>query len=231
MSAAGDTSTRIDANTVASHRAAPGAWDAAAVDAQLSQNGYALLPGLFGSAAAPWQAAHESNDLPNGPLPPAFAVWRHALYRRLAPIANRWAQALGEPVHFPPELTDFDTLNRATGQNTPLSQVTRLNAGAEVALRQDTADTLVFPLQVVGLLSAPDADFTGGAFVLVEQRPRMQSRPSVVPLQFGDAAIICTGPRPVRGRQGIYRVNVRHAIARVRSGQRVGLSLSFHGAL
>ena len=230
MSTAGDTPTRTGGTAMASHLAALDAWNAADVDAQLSQNGYTLLPGLFGSTVAHWQAAHESNDPPNGPLPPAFAVWREALYRRLAPIANRWAQALGESAHFPPELAKFDTLNRAARQNTPLSQVSRLNAGAEVALRQDTAGTLVFPLQVIGLLSVPDADFTGGAFILVEQRPRMQSRPSVVPLRCGDAAIICTGLRPVRGSQGIYRVNVRHAISRVRSGQRVGLSLSFHGA-
>ena len=215
------------------------AWDASGIEAQLNCDGYALLPGLFlphanalsrmTEATTALQAVSLSPTQGQA-LPPLLAAWREALYPRLVPLANRWREALGEPADFPDTLAIFDAQNRAAGQTMALSHLNRLGSGDEVPLRQDTGGTLIFPLQVVGLLSAPGEDFTGGAFILTEQRPRMQSRPSVVPLRCGDAAIICTGPRPVRGSQGVYRVNVRHAVGRVRSGQRVGLSLSFHSA-
>lgn len=239
MSAVVDTATCADGFTGAPVTLA--AWDAPGVEAQLSCDGYALLPGLFLSdtVALARLAADEAPGLllsnaptaQPGALPAQLAAWREVLYPHLVPIANRWREALGQAADFPDALTAFDAQNRAAGQTTPLSHFSRLGPGDEIPLRQDTQGSLVFPMQVVGLLSAPDADFTGGAFILTEQRPRMQSRPSVVPLRCGDAAIICTGPRPVRGSQGVYRVNVRHAVGRVRSGQRVGLSLSFHSAL
>ena len=237
MNAVMDAATHADDFT--SPLATLGAWDTPSIEARLNQDGYALLPGLFlphaealsrmAEAATSLQAV--SVPLTQGrELPPLPAAWREALYSRLVPLANRWREALGQPADFPDTLALFDAQNHAVGQTTALSHVSRLGAGDEMPLRQDTDGTLVFPLQVVGLLSAPDEDFTGGAFILTEQRPRMQSRPSVVPLQFGDAAVICTGARPIRGSQGVYRVNVRHAVGRVRSGQRLGVSLSFHSA-
>lgn len=231
----------------AAPHAALAAWDGPGIAAQLSRDGYALLPGLFASDAAELlrlanefdNTAHGDAPLfatgPAGPehgraLPLRLSAWRDALYPYLVPIANHWMEVLGQADAFPDTLAAFEGQNRAAGQTTPLSHFNRLSTGGDILLRQDTAGPQVFPLQVVGLLSAPDADFTGGALILTEQRPRMQSRPTVVPLRYGDAAIICTGARPVRGSHGVYRVNVRHAVGRVRSGQRIGLSLSFHGA-
>ena len=124
--------------------------------------------------------------------------WREAFYRHLAPIANRWQQILDDPLRYPAELPEFLARNRAAGQTRPLSRLQRLRQGDEVGLHQHVDGDCVFPLQVVALLSEPGRDFTGGEFVMTEQRPRMQSRPIVLPLGIGDAAIIGAGQRPFK---------------------------------
>ena len=235
-------------NSAADQEDALDRFDWSALGDQLDREGCALLPGLFAQdaeailslAAAP--TGLRRTDLATlgwglgerldwgEDLPAMLATWRTRLYRRLVPIANRWNEVLGDRARFPAHLPAFEAQNRAYGQAITLSHLTRLGTQGHLALRQDTGGTQVFPLQIVGLLSAPERDFTGGAFILTEQRPRMQSRPMVVPLQYGDAAIVCTGPRPVRSNHGAYRVHIRHAIGRVRTGQRIGLSLSFHNA-
>ncbi|WP_408164310.1 2OG-Fe(II) oxygenase [Caballeronia jiangsuensis] len=131
---------------------------------------------------------------------------------------------------YPAELEEFLRLNRTAGQVQQLSHLNRLGAGDYLALHQSSEGDHVFPLQVVALLSEPGKDFHGGEFVLTEQRPRMQSRPMVLPLGLGDMAIISTAHKPFRGTKGFYRVNLKHAISRVHRGERVGVALSFHDA-
>jgi hypothetical protein len=164
------------------------------------------------------------------PLPDLVARLRTALYARLAPIADRWHAALGSTVRFPPAHADYVARCHAGGQRRPTPLLLRYGAGDYNCLHQDLYGEHVFPLQVVVMLSAAGRDFTGGELVLTEQRPRMQSRPIVVPLQQGDAAVIATHTRPVRGTRGHYRVNLRHGVARVRTGRRHTLGLIFHDA-
>lgn len=215
-----------------------------AIAHELDVEGYALLPGLLTPAqarelanAAPATAPTARASADNGELfghaptaPAAWMPWREAFYRHLAPIANRWQQILDDPLRYPAELPEFLARNRAAGQTRPLSRLQRLRQGDEVGLHQHVDGDCVFPLQVVALLSEPGRDFTGGEFVMTEQRPRMQSRPIVLPLGIGDAAIIGAGQRPFRGSAGYYRVNLKHAISRVRDGERVGLDLLLHDA-
>src|SRR5690606_33721505 len=155
-------------------------------------------------------------------------AWRTVFYRHLAPIANRWQESLGADYRYPDRLEAFLQRNREAGQAQPLSRLDRLVQGDYLALHQCTDGAHVFPLQLVLLLSEPGEAFTGGEFVMTEQRPRMQSRPMVVPLGIGDAAVIATAGRPVRGGRTCYRVNLRHAISRVHHGERIGVELSFH---
>ncbi len=164
------------------------------------------------------------------PLPPAVAALRGALYARLAPLANRWQAALGLPARFPPAHADFIARCHAAGQPRPTPLLLRYREGDYNCLHQDLYGDEVFPLQVVVLLSAPGRDFEGGELVLTEQRPRMQSRPMVLPLQQGDAAVIAVHHRPVQGARGAYRVNLRHGVSRVRRGERHTLGLIFHDA-
>jgi hypothetical protein len=165
------------------------------------------------------------------PLPELVAGLRAALYPRLAPVANRWNEAMGIDVTFPDEHEGFlDRCHRA-GQTKPTPLILRYGAGDYNCLHQDVYGDLVFPLQVAFLLSAPGRDFTGGEFVLTEQRPRMQSRAEVVPLGQGDGVIFAVRQRPVRGTRGAYRVNLRHGVSRLRSGQRHTLGIIFHDAL
>jgi hypothetical protein len=161
-------------------------------------------------------------------LPAPLTHWRTAFYPQLAPIANRWNETLDVGYRYPAALDDFLERNRRAGQARPLSHLSRLREGDYLALHQRNAGEHVFPLQVVVLLAEPGRDFQGGEFVMTEQRPRMQSRPMVLPLELGDAAIIGTAQRPFKGSKGHYRVNLRHAISRVRGGERIGLELSFH---
>jgi len=164
------------------------------------------------------------------PLPDSVAGWRSALYPRLAPIANRWNAAVGMDLRFPDEHAAFIARCHAAGQTRPTPLLLQYGPGDYNCLHQDLYGEQVFPLQVVVLLSEPGRDFSGGEFVMTEQRPRMQSRPMVLPLRQGDAAVIAVHQRPVQGTRGVYRVNLRHGVSRVRTGHRHTLGIVFHDA-
>ena len=164
------------------------------------------------------------------PLPPGVAQLRGALYARLAPIANRWNTALGIAQRYPATHADYLARCHAAGQVRPTPLLLRYGEGDYNCLHQDLYGEHVFPLQVVVLLSQPGRDFEGGEFVLVEQRPRMQSRATVVPLRQGDAAVFAVNHRPVQGTRGPYRVTMRHGVSRVRRGARSTLGIIFHDA-
>ena len=164
------------------------------------------------------------------PLPRKVAALRAALYERLAPIANRWHERLNLPARFPAEHAAFLERCHAAGQVWPTPLLLRYGPGDYNNLHQDLYGEHVFPLQVAVLLSAPGEDFEGGEFVLTEQRPRMQSRPMVVPLGKGDAVIFAVNMRPVEGGRGPYRVRLRHGVSVLRSGRRHTLGIIFHDA-
>jgi uncharacterized protein len=165
------------------------------------------------------------------PLPPLVAAWRGALYERLAPLANAWASALGQPADgYPRKHADYLARCHAAGQLRPTPLLLRYGEGDYNCLHQDLYGDLQFPLQLTVLLSRPGEDYSGGEFVLTEQRPRMQSRAEVVPLAQGEAVIFAVNQRPVSGTRGIYRVTMRHGVSRVRSGRRQTLGLIFHDA-
>jgi hypothetical protein len=164
------------------------------------------------------------------PLPVLVAELRKALYPPLADIANRWADATGSPQRFPDTHEAYLSRCHAAGQTRPTPLLLRYEAGDYNCLHQDLYGEHVFPLQVAILCSRRDADFTGGEFVLTEQRPRMQSRCEVVPLQQGEGVIFPVSHRPVNGTRGIYRVNMRHGVSRLRSGTRYTLGIIFHDA-
>ena len=164
------------------------------------------------------------------PLPDPVAPLRAALYPRLATIANRWNESMGVAVRYPSTHGEFlDRCHRA-GQTRPTPLLLRYAAGDYNCLHQDLYGEHVFPLQLTVLLSAPGRDFSGGEFVLTEQRPRMQSRAEVVPLRQGDGVIFAVHQRPVQGTRGVYRVNLRHGVSRLRSGERHALGIIFHDA-
>ena len=164
------------------------------------------------------------------PLPPLVAELRESLYPPLAIIANRWHEAMGLDVRFPGETLAFLDRCHAAGQTRPTPLLLTYGAGDYNCLHQDVYGEHVFPLQVAFLLSAPGQDFTGGEFVLTEQRPRMQSRAEVVPLGRGDGVVFPVRHRPARGTRGTYRVALRHGVSRVRSGRRRTLGVIFHDA-
>jgi hypothetical protein len=164
------------------------------------------------------------------PLPPLVERLRTALYPLLVPVANRWHEAMGLPVRFPELHADFITRCHAAGQKRPTPLLLQYGPDDYNCLHQDLYGEHAFPLQVVVLLSEPGRDFDGGEFVMTEQRPRMQSRPMVLPLRQGDAAVIAVHRRPVQGSRGVYRVNLRHGVSRVRSGLRHTLGVIFHDA-
>ena len=164
------------------------------------------------------------------PLPELVGELRSSLYPRLAEIANRWSEALGGEVRYPDEHAAFLERCHRAGQTRPTPLLLQYGEGDYNCLHQDLYGEHVFPLQVAFLLSAPGRDFTGGEFVLTEQRPRMQSRAEVVGLRQGDGVIFPVHHRPVRGTRGLYRVNMRHGVSRLRSGRRHTVGLIFHDA-
>jgi hypothetical protein len=165
------------------------------------------------------------------PLPPVVQALREALYPPLARVANRWAEALGASERFPAEHAAYLARCHAAGQVRPTPLLLRYGPGDYNCLHQDLYGEHRFPLQVAILLSEPGRDFEGGEFVLTEQRPRMQSRVEVAPLRRGDAVVFPVRERPVRGARGVYRVNLRHGVSRIRSGRRFALGVIFHDAL
>jgi hypothetical protein len=164
------------------------------------------------------------------PLPEPVLELRRGLYRRLAPVAAKWSDAMGLEAVYPAEHDAFRALCRESGQTRPTPLLLRYRAGDYNCLHQDVYGPLVFPLQVAILLSEPGRDFTGGAFVLTEQRPRMQSRAEVVNLTQGDGVVFAVRERPVAGARGAYRVKMRHGVSRLLCGERLTLGIIFHDA-
>ena len=162
------------------------------------------------------------------PIPEPIAALRGAAYARLAPIANRWNEAMGLDQRYPAEHAEYLARCHAAGQRKPTPLLLRYEAGDFNCLHQDLYGEHVFPLQLAILLSEPGRDFTGGEFVMTEQRPRMQSRAEVVPLRQGDGVVFAVHHRPVRGTRGTYRVNLRHGVSRIRSGRRHTVGIIFH---
>jgi hypothetical protein len=226
------------------------AMDWQMVGADLDAQGWAVLPGLLEAedcpaAAALWEeearfrsrvvmARHGFGEGEYRylayPLPEPVAALRTALYPRLAPIANRWNERLGIETRFPASHDEFLARCHAAGQTRPTPLILRYGPGGWNALHQDLYGEHVFPLQAAILLSRPGEDFEGGEFLLTEQRPRMQSRGTVVPLSQGDAVIFAVRHRPVRGTRGWYRTNMRHGVSTIRAGCRTTLGLIFHDA-
>ena len=223
--------------------------DWADIARQLDSEGYAVLPGLLAADTArelaleveTRESIHHVPSAPVDPggselyyfgasLPAPLDNWRMTFYRHLTVMANRWNEILGVSDRYPQEFDEFVRRNQQAGQTQGQSHLSRLGPQGYASLQQRNDDEQVFPLQIVALLSEPGEDFQGGEFVMTEQRPRMQSRPMVLPLKLGDVAIISTAERPVKGANGYYRVNLKHAISRVREGERIGLELTFHDA-
>ncbi|WP_052071988.1 2OG-Fe(II) oxygenase [Sphingopyxis sp. MWB1] len=226
------------------------AIDWPAVAEALDAHGWALVPGLLDAEACTALAALYGQEagfrsrvhmarhgFGRGeyryfayPLPPLVQLLRAALYPPLAKVANRWAARLGQAADFPADHDAYAARCHAAGQRRPTPLLLRYGPGDYNCLHQDLYGALAFPLQAALLLSAPGSDFTGGEFILTEQRPRMQSRASVVPLGQGDAVIFAVNQRPVRGTRGDYRVTMRHGVSEVRSGARHTLGVIFHDA-
>jgi hypothetical protein len=224
--------------------------DGSEVETELDARGCAVIPGLLSAAKCKAVASSYDDDAKfrsrvvmasHGfgrgeykyfayPLPELVAELRAALYPPLAEIANRWSAALGDGVEYPRELAEFVARCHAAGQTRPTPLVLSYEAGDYNCLHQDLYGEHVFPLQVAILLSEPGRDFTGGEFVMTEQRPRAQSRVTVLPLRQGDAAIFAVHHRPVQGTRGPYRVNLRHGVSTLRSGHRHTLGVIFHDA-
>jgi len=220
------------------------------VSAALDERGSAVVERLFSPAQCRSLAAlYEREDLFRSrvvmarhgfgrgeykyfdyPLPELIATQRTALYPRLAEIANRWNAALGSKARFPEQHSAYLRRCHAAGQRRPTPLILKYEAGDYNCLHQDLYGEHVFPLQLTILLSAPGSAFTGGEFVMTEQRPRMQSRAEVVPLAQGDAVIFAVNERPVRGTRGTYRVKLRHGVSRLRSGRRYTAGIIFHDA-
>jgi len=222
----------------------------AAARAALDERGHAVLPGVLGveecrrlAALYADEAAFRSrvvmarHNFGRGeykylryPLPPPVAALREALYPLLAPIANEWHARLRLEARFPPGLDAYLARCHEAGQIRPTPLILKYEEGDYNCLHQDLYGELVFPLQGTVLLSAPGRDFGGGEFMLVEQRPRMQSKGEVVSLGQGDAVIFAVNSRPVAGNRGYYRATMRHGVSRLHSGHRFTLGIIFHDA-
>ena len=226
------------------------AMDWERLTADLDADGYAILPPLLSPAqCASLVKVYEIDALFRSrvvmarhgfgrgeykyfayPLPGLVLSLRTTLYRQLVRIANRWNESMHIAFRYPDEHEEFlDCCHRA-GQIRPTPLLLRYGEGDYNCLHQDLYGEHVFPLQIAFLLSKPEQDFTGGEFVLTEQRPRMQSRTTVVPLVKGSAVVFAVNNRPVRGTRGSYRVKMRHGVSRVRSGKRHTLGIIFHDA-
>ncbi|MGB6561936.1 MAG: 2OG-Fe(II) oxygenase [Candidatus Binataceae bacterium] len=164
------------------------------------------------------------------PLPPLVGALRAALYPHLAPIANRWGRAMGRKGAYPADLERFLEICRRAGQTKPTPLLLRYEAGGYNCLHQDLYGEVAFPIQITCQLSRGGIDFSGGEFLLVENRPRAQSRGEAVTLEQGEAIIFATSERPVAGSRGHYRVTMRHGVSRVRHGRRLTLGIIFHDA-
>jgi uncharacterized protein len=227
-----------------------GGYDWSGVGQDLEAYGSAVLPGLLDAEECRRLAALYEGELGfrsqvvmarhgfgrgeykyfDYPLPVLIADLRAALYPRLAPMANRWNEAMHIEVRYPLHHADFLARCHEGGQRKPTPLLLRYETGDYNCLHQDVYGQHVFPLQVAVLLSRPGEDFTGGEFVMTEQRPRMQSRAEVVPLAQGDAVVFTVRQRPVGGTRGVYRVNLRHGVSRIRSGRRYTAGIIFHDA-
>ena len=216
----------------------------------LDRDGYAVLPGLIGATeCGELVALYDERDRFRSrvlmarhgygqgeykyfayPLPPLIAGLRQALYPLLVPVANRWQEQLGREPAFPGTLEDYLARCHAAGQQRPTPLILKYGAGDYNCLHQDLYGELVFPIQATVLLSRPGDDFAGGEFLLVEQRPRRQSKGEVVPLRQGDAVVFPVNHRPVAGARGFYRATMRHGVSRLRSGGRFTLGIIFHDA-
>jgi hypothetical protein len=223
-------------------------WDQ--VGADLDAQGCAVLPNLLSRAECEALAALYDDDAKfrsrivmgrHGfgrgeykyfayPLPEPIASLRPVLYPPLSRVANRWNEAMGIATRYPDDHAAFLKRCHDAGQTRPTPLLLRYEAGDYNCLHQDLYGEHVFPLQVAVLLSQPGDDFTGGEFVLTAQRPRMQSRAEVVPLRQGDAVAFAVHHRPVQGTRGVYRVNLRHGVSRLRSGRRHTVGVIFHDA-
>lgn len=240
--------SRVTHNTLINNNINSIDW--AAATAQLNTRGCAVLPGLLSFAACRELTGLYADDnrfrsrvvmsrhgFGRGeykyfsyPLPPDVAELRAALYPHLAPIANAWSRRLGSDVRYPPDLETFLARCHAAGQSKPTPLLLQYGPEDYNCLHQDLYGESVFPLQLTVLLAQPEREFTGGEFVLTEQRPRMQSRAEVVALRQGDGVVFAVHHRPVHGTRGDYRVNLRHGVSRVRSGRRHTLGVIFHDA-
>ena len=164
------------------------------------------------------------------PLPDLITTLRTSLYPHLVLIANRWNEAMGIAIRYPATHAEYMQRCHQAGQTKPTPLLLKYGTDDYNCLHQDLYGEHVFPLQVAVLLSEPEKDFTGGEFVLTEQRPRMQSRPIVVPLRKGDGVVFAVNHRPVKGKKSVYRVTLRHGVSRLRSGSRYTLGIIFHDA-
>ena len=164
------------------------------------------------------------------PLPPIVTAVRSQVYERLAPIANGWEASLGTSLRFPPTLAEFQRRCALHGQTKPTPLLLHYEAGGYNCLHQDLYGDIAFPLQLTGFLSRRGADYTGGEFLLLEQRPRAQSRAEVIPTEQGEVVIFTTRYRPVRGARGPSRVTMRHGVSRITTGTRYTLGIIFHDA-
>jgi hypothetical protein len=218
--------------------------------AALDRDGYAVLPGLldpqecgdlitlydererFRSRVVMARHGYGSGEYKYlaYPHPPLVAELRQRLYPMVAPIANGWERLLGREAKFPVALDDYLARCHDAGQLRPTPLILKYGPGDYNCLHQDLYGELVFPLQATVLLSRPGEDFSGGEFVLVEQRPRRQSKAEIVPLHQGDAVIFPVNHRPVAGARGYYRATMRHGVSRLHSGQRFTLGIIFHDA-
>jgi uncharacterized protein len=223
-------------------------WDD--VSAQLDADGWAVVPKVLSAAECRQIAALYDDESRfrkrvvmarhgfgrgeykyfDYPLPQPIAQLRTAMYPRLAPFANRWNEAMRIDVRYPESHEEFLRRCHEAGQDKPTPLLLQYGAGDYNCLHQDLYGEHVFPFQAAFLLSEPEVDFTGGELVLTEQRPRMQSRATVVPLRRGDGVIFAVHHRPVQGTRGTYRVTLRHGVSRLRSGRRHTAGVIFHDA-